>query len=264
MTEVFRGLWVVAYRDVLGFAMDRFRIVASLTFPLLFLAIFGGGFSNVIGPMAGGVGIVQFMYPGIVAQAVLTTSLFAGVSIVSDREAGFLREILVAPLSRTGIVLGKAVGSAVVALLQVLVLLLVAPLVDVPLDVGIVLLLIPTVVALSFVLSALGILIGSFARSQQGFQLLMQMLVFPMIFLAGVFFPVDQVPLWMEVASKLNPVTYGVDAIRQIFLGSGPAGAGLGVTVVGHTMSLGQELAIIGALGIALMAGAVWAFGRQE
>ena len=264
MTELYRGLWVVAYRDILGFISDRFRIVASLTFPLLFLLIFGGGFSNVIGQMAGGVDIVQFMYPGIIAQAVLTTSLFAGVSIVSDREVGFLREILVAPLSRTGIVLGKAGGSAIVALLQVSVLLVIAPLVDVPLDVETVLLLIPTVVVLSLVLSGLGIVIGSFARSQQGFQLLMQMLVFPMIFLAGVFFPVDSVPLWMEVASKVNPVTYGVDAIRQVFLGSGPAGAGLGVTVLGHTMSFVEEVAIVGALGVGLMAGAVWAFGRQE
>jgi ABC-2 type transport system permease protein len=92
----------------------------------------------------------------------------------------------------------------------------------------------------------------------------MQMLVFPMIFRAGVFFPVDSVPLWMEVASKINPVTYGVDAIRQIFLGSGPAGAGLGVTVLGHTMSLVEELALVGALGAGLVAAAIWAFTRQE
>ena len=264
MTELYRGLWVVAYRDILGFVSDRFRIVASLTFPLLFLLIFGGGFSNVIGQMAGGIDIVQFMYPGIIAQAVLTTSLFAGVSIVSDREVGFLREILVAPLSRTGIVLGKAAGSATVALLQVVVLLVIAPIVDVPLDLTTVLLLVPTVVLLSLVLSGMGILIGSFAHSQQGFQLFMQMLVFPMIFLAGVFFPVDRVPLWMEIASKVNPVTYGVDAIRQVLLGSGPAGAGLGVTVFGHTMGFIEELAIVAVLGIVLMAGAIWAFGRQE
>jgi ABC-2 type transport system permease protein len=92
----------------------------------------------------------------------------------------------------------------------------------------------------------------------------MQMLVFPMIFLAGVFFPVDQVPVWMEVASKVNPVTYGVDAIRQVMLGSGPASAGLGVTILGRTMSLAEELAMIGLLGGAAMVVAVWAFGRQE
>jgi ABC-2 type transport system permease protein len=264
MTEVYRGFWVVAYRDVLGFLSDRTRVLASLAFPLLFLVIFGAGFSNVIGRMSGGVDIVQFAYPGIIAQAVLTTSLFSGVSVVSDREAGFLGEILVAPLSRTGIVLGKAAGAAGVALVQVMVLLLLAPVVDVPLDVELLLRLAPTVIILSVALSGLGVFIGSFAHSQQGFQLLMQMLVFPMVFLAGVFFPVDRVPVWMEVLSKANPVTYGVDAIRQIFLGSDLAAAGLGVTVFGHTFSLGEELALVGALGVVLVGGAVWAFGRQE
>lgn len=264
MTEVYRGVWVVAYRDLLTFVGDRFRMMASLTFPLLFLAIFGGGFSEVIGRMAGGVDLLQFMYPGIIAQTVLTTSLFSGVSVVSDREDGFLREILVAPVSRTGIVLGKVAGAAAVALLQALVLLVIAPAVGVPLDAGIVLRLVPVLTILSLGLASLGILIASFAPSQEGFQLLMQMLVFPMIFLAGVFFPVDRVPLWMEVLSKVNPVTYGVDAVRQVFLGSGPAGAGLGVTVLGHTMTVAEEVAVVGVLGVVLVATAAWAFGRQE
>jgi ABC-2 type transport system permease protein len=262
MTEIYRGLWVVAYRDVLGFLSDRIRVLASLAFPLLFLAIFGAGFSNVIGRMSGGVDIVQFMYPGIIAQAVLTTSLFSGVSVVSDREAGFLREILVAPISRAGIVLGKAAGAAGAALFQVLVLLVVAPIVDVPVSGEMLLKLAPTVIILSAALSGLGVFIGSFAPSQQGFQLLMQILVFPMIFLAGVFFPVDRVPVWMEVLSKANPVTYGVDAIRQVFLGSHPADAGLGVTVLGHTMTLAEEVGVVSGLGIILIACAVWAFGR--
>ena len=264
MTEIYRGLWVVAYRDVLGFLSDRIRLFASIAFPLLFLAIFGAGFSNVIGRMSGGVDIVQFMYPGIIAQAVLTTSLFSGVSVVSDREAGFLREILVAPISRIGIVLGKAAGAAGVALFQVLVLLALAPVVDVQVGAEMLLKLAPTVIILSVALSGLGVFIGSFAPSQQGFQLLMQMLVFPMIFLAGVFFPVDRVPVWMEVLSKANPVTYGVDAIRQIFLGSDLAESGLGVTVLGHTLTIGEEVALVGTLGIVLVVGAVWAFGRQE
>jgi ABC-2 type transport system permease protein len=92
----------------------------------------------------------------------------------------------------------------------------------------------------------------------------MQALVFPLVFLAGVFFPVDSVPAWMAVVSKINPVTYGVDAIRQLFLGSGPAAAGLGVTVLGHTMTLAEEVAIIGILTVTLTASAVWAFGRPE
>lgn len=264
MTEIYRGLWVVAYRDVLNFVSDRIRIAASLAFPILFLVIFGAGFGGIVGRMAGGVDLPTFMYPGIVAQAVLITSLFAGVSVVSDREDGFLHEILVAPLSRTGIVLGKAIGAAAVAMLQVAMLLVLAPLVGVPVDPTIVLRLVPIVLVLSFVLSGIGILIASFAPTQQGFQLFMQMLVFPMIFLAGVFFPVDSVPSWMQVLSKINPATYGVDAIRQVFLGSGPAGAGLGVSVLGHTMSPVEEVLLVGVLGVAFIGAAVWRFGRQE
>jgi ABC-2 type transport system permease protein len=264
MAELYRGVWVVAYRDLLNFVSDRTRIAASLVFPILFLVIFGAGFGGIVGQMAGQVDLLTFMYPGIVAQAVLISSLFAGVSVVSDREGGFLREILVAPLSRTGIVLGKAIGAAAVAMLQVVMLLVLAPFVGVRLDPAIPLQLVPIVLLLSLVLSGIGILIASFAPTQQGFQLFMQMLVFPMIFLAGVFFPVDSVPTWMQVLSKLNPATYGVDAIRQVFLGSGPAGAGLGVSVLGHTMSLVEEVALVGVLGIAFIGAAVWRFGRQE
>jgi len=264
MAELYRGVWVVAYRDLLNFVSDRTRIAASLVFPILFLVIFGAGFGGIVGQMAGQVDLLTFMYPGIVAQAVLISSLFAGVSVVSDREGGFLREILVAPLSRTGIVLGKAIGAAAVAMLQVVMLLVLAPFVGVRLDPAILLQLVPIVLLLSLVLSGIGILIASFAPTQQGFQLFMQMLVFPMIFLAGVFFPVDSVPTWMQVLSKLNPATYGVDAIRQVFLGSGPAGAGLGVSVLGHTMSLVEEVALVGVLGIAFIGAAVWRFGRQE
>jgi ABC-2 type transport system permease protein len=249
---------------VLGFVRERSRIIASVAFPLLFLAIFGAGFNNVIGQMAPDVNLIQFMYPGIISMAVLTSALSAGLSVVTDREAGFLREILVAPLSRTGIVLGKAVGAAAVALLQALLLLVIAPLVGVDLQVGMVVRLVPIVMLLSLVLSGLGIIIGSFMRSQQGFQMILQVLVFPMVFLAGVFYPVDTLPLWMEILSKSNPVTYGVDAIRQVFLGAHPAAAGLGVTVFGRTMGLGAEVAMVTALGLVLLAGAVVAFSRQE
>lgn len=261
MAEIWRGTWVVAYRELLRFVSERSRIISSLAFPLLFLIIFGGGFGNVIGDLAPGVNFMQFMYPGIVAMTVLTSSLFAGVSVVWDREFGFLREILVAPIGRTGIVLGKAIGATVTGLLQVLIMLILAPVLGVSLSIPIVLQLIPIVIMLSLALSGLGILLATFMTSQQGFQLLIQLLIFPLIFLAGVFFPVNNVPVWLEVISKLNPLTYGVDAIRQIFLGSNSA---LGVTVLGHTMTLLEEFLVVGVLGTVLLGSAVLAFNRQE
>ena len=261
MSEVWRGTWVVAYREILRFVGDRSRAFSSLLMPLLFLIVFGAGFNKVMGPLARGVDYIQFMYPGIIAMTVLTGSLFAGISVVWDREFGFLKEILVAPLGRTGIVLGKAVGGTVVVLLQSLVMLVLAPILGVPLTPALVLTLIPVVVVLSLGLSGLGILIASFMQSQQGFQMLVQILIFPLIFLAGVFFPVNDVPGWMEVISKVNPLTYGVDAIRQIFLGGN---TGLGVTVLGHVMSLGEEVLMTGLLGAILLGGAVLSFNRQE
>jgi ABC-2 type transport system permease protein len=261
MAEIWRGTWVVAYRELLRFVSERSRIISSLAFPLAFLVIFGAGFGRVIGSLAPGVDFIQFIYPGIVAMAVLTSSLFAGVSVVWDREFGFLKEILVAPIGRTGIVLGKTIGATLTALLQVALLLVLAPIVGVDLTLTTVLALVPMVVILSLGLSGLGVLIASFMTSQQGFQLVIQLLIFPLIFLAGVFFPVNQIPVWLEVISKLNPLTYGVDAIRQIFIGSN---AGLGVTVLGHTMTVLEEFAVVGALSAVLLAAAVLAFSRQE
>jgi len=257
MAEIWRGTWVVAYRELLRFVNERSRIVSAFAFPIAFLVIFGAGFGQVIGSLAPGVDFIQFMYPGIVAMTVLTSSLFAGVSVVWDREFGFLREILVAPIGRTGVVLGKAFGATLTALLQVGLMLLLAPIVGVPLSLGTVLGLVPIVILLALGLAGLGLLIASFMTSQQGFQLIIQLLIFP----AGVFFPVNQVPLWLEVISKLNPLTYGVDAIRQVFLGSSQA---LGVTVLGHTFSLLEEVLLVAGLSALLLSAAALAFNRQE
>lgn len=264
MIEVYRGTWVVAYRELLRFVRDRSRVASSVVFPLLFLAIFGAGFTNVVGEMTGGIDLIQFMYPGLIAMSVVTSSLAAGVSVVTDREEGFLREILVAPLSRIGIVLGKTLGTASVGLLQAALLLVIAPLLGVGLDIGDVFQLLPVAVLLSLGISGLGMLLSAFAHTQQGVQMLIQLLVFPLVFLAGVFFPVDSVPVWMEVLSKVNPVTYGVDAIRQILLGSELAARGLGVTVFGRTMTLGDEVLIIAGLAAVLLAVAAWRFSRTE
>src|SRR5487761_1761650 len=251
MSEVWRGTWVVAYREMLRFVSDRSRLLSSFAMPIIFLVVFGAGFTKVMGPLARGVNFIQFMYPGIIAMTVLTSSLFAGISVVWDREFGFLKEILVAPICRTGIVLGKAAGGTMVALVQALAMLVLAPFLGVTLNLKIVLLLIPMVAILSLGLSGLGILIASFMHSQQGSQVLIQIL----------FFPINNVPAWMEVISKVNPLTYGVDAIRQIFLGNA---LGLGVTVFGHTMTLLNEVLLVGALGAVLLGAAVLAFNRQE
>ena len=262
MSDVLLGTWVIAYRELLRFVQERSRFLSSFAMPLLFLVIFGAGFSRTIGTMTPGVDFVQFIFPGIIAMTVLMNSVMSGLSVVWDREFGFLKEILVAPLGRTGIVLGKAVGSATVAVMQGAVMLLLAPLVGVKVTPLLAIQLVPVLVIISVSLSGLGVLVASRMRSQQGFQLIVQLIIFPLIFLSGVFFPVNNVPTWLEVFSKANPLTYGVDAIRQLFL-AGSADV-TGVTVFGHTMTVLQDLAVVACFGTILLLLAAWSFGKQE
>jgi ABC-2 type transport system permease protein len=260
MTKFFHSIWVIAYREFLRFMQDRMRMISSFIMPVIFLIIFGAGFGELIGQMMPGVNYIQFMYPGIVAMTVLMTSIMSGVSIVWDREFGFLKEVLVSPLNRSGILLGKAVGGAGIAIVQGLIMLVIAPFVGVSLSLGIVLGLIPLIIILSLSLSALGLLIGARMRSQQGFQLTMQLVIFPMMFLSGIFFPLSGVAVWMEVLSKINPVTYAIDAIRQVFLGTQVAG----VTIFGHTMGIWESALLVMAVGVVLLIAAIWSFNRQE
>ena len=260
MIKFFHSTQVIAYREFLHFIQDRMRMISSFSMPILFLVIFGAGFGELIGQMMPGVDYLQFMYPGIVAMTVLMTSLMSGVSIVWDREFGFLKEVMVSPLNRSGIILGKATGAAGIAIMQGLIMLVVAPFVGVSLSWGIVLGLIPLILILSLSLSALGLLIGARMRSQQGFQITMQLVIFPMMFLSGIFFPLTGVATWLEVLSKINPVTYAIDAIRQVFLGTQAAG----VTVFGHTMAIWESALLVAAVGVVLLFGALWSFNRQE
>jgi ABC-2 type transport system permease protein len=266
MEDVLRGMWVVAYRELLRFIQERTRMFSSFAMPLLFLVIFGAGFNRIIGAMMPGVDFIQFMYPGIIAMTVLMNSVMSGLSVVWDREFGFLKEILVAPLGRSGIVLGKAAGSAAVAIMQGIIMLVLAPIVGVSLSPLMVIELIPILIVISLALSGLGVLIASRMRSQQGFQIIVQLIIMPLIFLSGVFFPVNNVPTWMEFISKINPLTYGVDAIRQLFLGgaTGQASSAIGVTVFGHTMTILEDMLIVVIFGIILLSIAAWSFSKQE
>lgn len=271
MSEVYRAIWVVAYRELLRFVADRSRMISSFAFPLMFLVVFGAGFNRIVGDLGGSdVSFIQFMYPGIIAMTVVMSSLFAGLSVVWDREFGFLKEVLVAPLSRTGIVMGKAVGGSIAAVLQGTVMLVLAPVLGVDLTPLLVAKLIPMIIVLSLSLSGLGILIATRMRSQQGFQVVIQLLIFPLIFLSGVFFPIDGVPPWLQVIAKINPLSYGVDAIRQIFLGpqiqglSGTDGVTLGLTLFDHRMGVMEDAVLVGVLGLILLIGGVWSFSQQE
>jgi ABC-2 type transport system permease protein len=267
--EFWRGFTVVANRELTRLIHDRARMISSLAQPLMFFVIFGAGFNRMISSasLAPGVGFIQFLFPGIVAQTVFMTSIFSGLSVVWDREFGFLRELLVAPISRFGIVFGKVVGSTILAMIQATIIMCLAPLLHVKVTVPMLLLLYPLLALVSLSMSCLGILLASRMRSQQAFQMVMQLFIFPMIFLAGIFFPLTNVPEWLAVISKFNPLTYGVDAVRHVFLDAlttGPGPGYVGVTLFGAPVSLLAEAGIMAVAGFVMLMLALHAFNRQE
>jgi ABC-2 type transport system permease protein len=239
------------------------RMVGSIAFPLLFLFVFGSGLSSQMGSLGPGIDFTQFIFPGIVGMTVLMSSLMAGISLVWDREFGFLKEVLVAPISRTSVAVGKTLGSATTALFQGIFILLLAPLIGVSLSAGTVLALLPLMLLLSVAMGSLGILLATRIKSMQAFPVVMQMLVFPMIFLSGVFFPVEGLPAWMNVLVKLNPATYGIAPIRQVMLGASPDSP-FAISLLGHTMSLWDNIAVLATFGVVMILLAMWSFGSQE
>ncbi len=198
---------------------DRARIFSTIVQPIMFLVIFGVGLSSTLTTANFGIDFIKFMYPGIIAMNVMGVAFFSTVSTVWDREFGFLKEILVAPVSRTAIVLGKVAGAITIASTQALLLLVLAPLIGVSLHILIIVKLFLFMLLLAFAIAGIGLLIASLMRTTESFGLIMQLLIFPMFFLSGAFFPLSNVPLWMTVVSRFNPLTYGVDGMRQIVLG---------------------------------------------
>jgi ABC-2 type transport system permease protein len=273
-----RAIYIIWYRDLLRYRRDRARLVGSLAQPLLFLLIFGTGLSSSLAGLGGGfagtgggggsVNYVQFMYPGIIGMAVLFTAIFGAMSIVWDREFGFLKEVLVAPIDRSAVAIGKALGGATQAMIQGLLLLVLAPLVGVTLTFGSIVALVPLVFVLAFALSSLGVAIASRMRSMQGFQVVMNFLMLPVLFLSGAFFPLTGLPDWMTVLTRIDPASYGMDPIRRVVLeGAGFPGAfveRLGLTVFDQVLPIGVEVGILFVFGIAMLGVAIRGFQVRD
>ena len=258
-----RGVYTIWYRDILRFWRDRIRLIGAFFLPLLFLFVFGSGLGSRMALLGPGVNFAQFMFPGIIGMTVLMTSFMAGVSVVWDREFGFLKEVLVAPISRASVAGGKTLGAATVALIQGTVILLFAPLVGVSLSPGTVLMLLPLMFLLAAAMGSFGVLLATRIRTIEAFQAVMQMLTFPMVFLSGVFFPLQGVPTWMSVLTKINPATYGIATIRQIVLRVPPESP-FGINLLGHTMSLWNNVALLAAFGTAMTLLAMQSFSSQD
>jgi ABC-2 type transport system permease protein len=210
-----RAAAVVWQREMIRFGRDRSRIVSSLVQPVLFLFVLGTGLSSLIASN-GDVDFRTFLFPGVLATSVLFTAAFSGISMVWDREFGFLREMLVAPVSTVAILTGKCLGGATVATLQSLIILALAGLVGVPYDLGMMVELVGLLFLMAFMICALGLFLSARVKQVQSAMPLVQLTITPLMFLSGSLFPLSNLPGWLHVATTLNPMTYAVEPIRSV------------------------------------------------
>ncbi|MFH1443196.1 MAG: ABC transporter permease [Candidatus Micrarchaeota archaeon] len=212
------GIKAIWLREFIRFRRQRSRILTSIIQPLLWLFLFGAGFSSIAN-VGNGIDYQAYLFPGIIGITVLFTSIFFGVSIIWDRQFGFLKEIMVAPLSRISIFFGKALGGTTTSMIQGTLILLIGLALNLNMTPERVLLILPVMFLLSLTIVSLGLIMGSMMESFEGFNLIMTFINMPMFFLSGALFPVDDLPAFLKPLSIANPMTYAVDAFRGILIG---------------------------------------------
>jgi ABC-2 type transport system permease protein len=265
-----RAVRVVWQREMIRFTRDRLRIVTSLIQPVLFLFVLGTGLSTITQGSSKSVNLRTFMYPGALSMAVLFTAIFSAASIVWDREFGFLREMLVAPVSRWSIVLGKCLGGATTSTLQGVIILAMAGIVGVPFSFGLFFTVFGELLLLALTLTAFGVMMAARISQIQSFMALQQMLLMPLFFLSGALFPLGNLPAWLQVLTRIDPITYAVDPVRRAVFAHLHAPPGVvhrlnpGVTWGGWRVPTSVEVAMVAAMGLAFLAVAIWEFQRAE
>lgn len=255
-----RAVYAIWLRELTRFASAPARIVGTVGQLLVYLFIMGTGFGATFRAAAAppGFSYLVFMFPGILGVTIMSTSLFSAMSIISDRQFGFLKGVLVAPVARSSIVLGKIAGGATVATIQGLILLLLAPLVGARLAPVEILKLSVVMVLIASVLTSLGLAIASWITMMEGFQVIMQFLVVPMWLLSGAFFPLRGLPGWMGVLVRADPLTYAVDALRGVVYGGSPFAAAF----VLHPLRI--DLGILGVMLVVMFGLALATFRSHE
>jgi ABC-2 type transport system permease protein len=259
-----RAIKIVWHRDMIRFLRDKPRIITALLQPMLYLFVLGSGLGSAV-PRASGVDLRMFMFPGVMAMAVLFTCFFSAGSMVWDREFGFMREMLVAPVNRGAILIGKCFGGATVGTFQGLVMFAVAGLVGVPYSPALMLGVFAELVLLSFAITALAVMISARIRSMQAFMALVQMLMMPLFFLSGALFPLTGLPGWLTVLTRLDPLTYAVDPIRRLVLAhAAPGMPFIGVTWQSWVVPTWLELALVAATAFCALGVAILQFRRAD
>jgi ABC-2 type transport system permease protein len=243
------AVWFMWKRELIRFTRSKSRILGSLGMPFFFLAIVGTGLGSVVSVPGGS--YLDFMAPGILAMVILFGSIFSGVIVIMDRQFGFLKETLVAPVDRTSIVIGKSLGGATTAVIQGVLMLGIAMLLGAHVDLADLLPLIGLMFVISAMFVALGIAIASTMEDMHGFQMVMNFLVMPMFFLSGALFPLDKAPDVIRYISYLDPMTYVVDLFRFLILGH-------------SSMPLEISAGVLGVFGIVSITLAAYLFGKIE
>ena len=265
-----RAVKVVWQREMIRFVRSKGRLISGLAQPLLLLFVLGSGLSGLTRSATGGVDFRTFLFPGIVATSTLFTAIFAGISIVWDREFGFLREMLVAPVPRSAILVGKCLGGGTIATMQALILVVLAGLVGVPYNPVMIIALLVLLFLTALAMTAFGLMISVRIKKFQAVMPIVQLVLTPMMFLSGSLFPLAGLPVWLAVLTRLNPLTYAVEPMRHVVferLAVPPAVLARldpGITWGSWVVPIWLDVLVIALLGSVMLAIAAIQFRRTD
>jgi ABC-2 type transport system permease protein len=264
LTSDLRAIKVVWHRELLRFVKDRPRLIAGIVQPVLYLFLMGTGISAMV-PTTHGVPFRTFLFPGVMSMSVLFTCFFSAGSIVWDRELGFMREMMVAPVRRSAILVGKCLGGTTAGTFQGLAMLLIGWLGGVTITPSLVGTLLLELVLISFSITAFGVAIAMRMKSIQAFMAVMQVVLFPMFFASGALYPLQGLPSWLEALTRFDPLTYAVAPLRHAVLDAAGQGA-LAPTVTwgSFVVPVWLDLAIVAACAVLALAVALPKFERSD
>ncbi len=255
MRSDINAIYVIVAREFIKFVRERGRLISAITRPLLWLFLVGGGMTKLVSPDMG-MPYIQFIFPGIIGMTILFSSIFSSISIIWDKEFGFMKEMLVAPVSRFSIVIGKALSGTVVSTIQAVVILMLFPFVGLKLGIEQIALVLCISLMLSFCLSTLGILIAVFYENLESFSVIINFIVMPMFFLSGAMYPVKLLPQVLSYFTRINPLTYGVDALKHAVFPE--------KKMLTHDFPLSFDIAAIVILSVIFVAIAAYVFERRK
>ena len=251
-----RPIYVICMREFIKFFREKSRLLGTLARPVLWLFVVGNGMGSLIRPQAG-FSYLQFIFPGMIGMTILFSSIFSSISIVWDREFGFMKEMLVAPISRLSIVIGKTLSGTLISVAQAVIILVFIPFLGIHLTVMQFFEVVAVSVLVSFCITSLGILIAARLTSFDGFNIIMNFLVMPMLFLSGAMYPVTSMPSALRQLTLINPLTYGIDALKHILLRNG-------TPPLGPEFPLLLDLFIVAVISVVMLTFAALSFRRKE